>query len=167
MREITVGKNDANQRLDKFLSKLMPKLAKNMLYKSLRKNCVRLNGKHIKDGAFMLSEGDRLSLYFADEYFQKPSYSSDFMKISPNLDIVYEDENILLVNAQRFLDLIDDAPVQFFIIQQHHVRSVFVLSYHIPSDFSIPGRKISPVQFSEIVFTFLYNRANIQKKEEF
>ena len=101
MREFFVGKNDANQRLDKFLTKLMPKLPKNMLYKGLRKNCVRLNGKHIKDGAFMLSEGDRLSLYFADEYFQKPSYSSDFMKISPNLDIVYEDENILLVNKPQ------------------------------------------------------------------
>ncbi len=101
MREITVGRNDANQRLDKFLTKLMPKLPKSMLYKSLRKNCVRLNGKHIKDGAFMLSRGDRLSLYFADEFFEKPSYSTDFMRITPKLDIVYEDENILLVNKPQ------------------------------------------------------------------
>ena len=101
MREIFVGKNDANQRLDKFLTKLMPKLPKNMLYKSLRKKCVRLNGKHIKDGAFMLSEGDKLSLYFADEFFEKPSYSADFMKISPSLDVLYEDENLLLVNKPQ------------------------------------------------------------------
>lgn len=101
MREITVGRNDANQRLDKFLTKLMPKLPKSMLYKSLRKNCVRLNGKHIKDGAFMLSQRDRLSLYFADEFFEKPSYSTDFMRITPKLDIVYEDENILLVNKPQ------------------------------------------------------------------
>ena len=101
MREIFVGKNDANQRLDKFLTKLMPKLPKNMLYKSLRKNCVKLNGKHVKDGAFMLSQGDKLALYFNDEFFEKPSYSDDFMKISPKLDIVYEDENLLLVNKPQ------------------------------------------------------------------
>ncbi len=101
MREFFLGKNDANQRLDKFLTKLMPKLPKNMLYKGLRKNCVRLNGKHIKDGAFMLSQGDRLALYFNDEFFEKPSYSDDFMKISPKLDIVYEDENLLLVNKPQ------------------------------------------------------------------
>lgn len=101
MREIFVGKNDANQRLNKFLTKLMPKLPKNMLYKSLRKNCVKVNGKHIKDGAFMLSSGDKLSLYFNDEFFEKPSYSTDFMKISPKLDILYEDENLLLVNKPQ------------------------------------------------------------------
>lgn len=101
MREIIVGKNDKDQRLDKFLTKLMPKLPKNMLYKSLRKNCVRLNGKHIKDGAFILSLGDKLSLYFSDEFFEKPSYSDDFMKISPKLDIVYEDKNLLLVNKPQ------------------------------------------------------------------
>ena len=101
MREIIAGKNDANRRLDKFLTKLMPKLPKGMLYKGLRKNCVRINGKHIKDGAFMLTEGDKLSLYFSDGFFEKPSYASDFIKISEAPDIVYEDLNILLINKPQ------------------------------------------------------------------
>lgn len=101
MREFTVNGNDANQRLDKFLMKLMPSVSKNMLYKSLRKNCVRLNGKHIKDGAVKLSCGDILSLYFDDAFFEKPKYSADFIDIAPNLNIVYEDENILLVNKPQ------------------------------------------------------------------
>lgn len=101
VKEFTVNKNDAEKRLDKFLTKLMPAIHKNMLYKSLRKNCVKVNGKHIKDGAFKLSEGDILSLYFDDVFFEKPSYSADFMKISPSLNIVYEDENILLVNKAQ------------------------------------------------------------------
>ena len=70
MQKIIAGKNDAGQRLDKFLAKLMPKLPKNMLYKGIRKNCVKVNGKHIKDGAFKLTEGDVLSLYFNDEFFK-------------------------------------------------------------------------------------------------
>ena len=101
MRRVTVGKNDAGQRLDKFLVKLMPTISKSMLYKSFRKDCVKLRGKHIKDFAYKLSEGDVLELYFNDEFFEKPSYFADFMKITPKLDIVYEDENILLVNKPQ------------------------------------------------------------------
>ena len=101
MQIVTVGKNDAGQRLDKFLEKLMPTLPKSMLYKGIRKNCVKLGTKHIKDGAYKIGEGDILYLYFGDEFFEKPAYFSDFMKISPKLDIIYEDENILLVNKPQ------------------------------------------------------------------
>jgi 23S rRNA pseudouridine955/2504/2580 synthase len=101
MQKINAGKNDAGQRLDKFLAKLMPKLPKSMLYKGIRKNCVKVNGKHIKDGAYKISDGDTVYLYFSDEFFEKPSYLSDFMNISPSLDIVYEDENLLIVNKPQ------------------------------------------------------------------
>ena len=101
MQEFTVNKNDEKQRLDKFLLKLMPAISPNALYKSLRKNCVKINGKHIKDGAFRLSEGDILSLYFDDSLFEKPSYAADFMKIAPRLNIIYEDENLLIINKPQ------------------------------------------------------------------
>ena len=71
MREIIVGKNDKNQRLDKFLTKLCPAMPEAMLYKSLRKECVRVNGKHIKDGAFMLSEGDALKLFLKESFLYR------------------------------------------------------------------------------------------------
>lgn len=98
MKEIVVNRNDAGQRLDKFLTKLMPNLPQNMLYKGLRKDCVKVNGKHIKDGAFKINEGDILKLYFKDEFFEAPNPDTAFMQINPRLDIVYEDENIILVN---------------------------------------------------------------------
>lgn len=100
MREIIVGKNDKNQRLDKFLTKLCPAMPEAMLYKSLRKECVRVNGKHIKDGAFMLSEGDKLKLFLKDEFFEKTVSDDIFYTLTPNIDIVYEDENIMLVNKK-------------------------------------------------------------------
>ena len=62
MREITINQNDAGQRLDKFLTKYLVNMPQSMLYKSLRKNCVRVNGKHIKDGKYMLQNGDVLKL---------------------------------------------------------------------------------------------------------
>jgi len=108
MRQITVNSNDKNQRLDKFLTKLMPALPQSMLYKGLRKNCVKIDGKHIKDGAYILKEGELLSLYFKDEFFITPAFSNDFMKITPKLNILYEDENILLIDKPQGICVHED-----------------------------------------------------------
>lgn len=97
MREITINANDAHQRLDKFLTKYMPDLPQSMLYKGLRKNCVRVNGKHVKQGDYILNEGDILSLYFKDEFFKQPT---KFIPIKSDLKIVYEDENLLLIDKE-------------------------------------------------------------------
>lgn len=100
MKEITINKNDAGQRLDKFLTKLLPSMPQSMLYKSLRKKCVRLNGKHVTDGAKKLNSGDVLALYLKDEFFEKPSEETAFLHITPNINILYEDENIMLVDKK-------------------------------------------------------------------
>ena len=94
MREFIINRNDGGQRLDKFIMKLMPDIPKSMLYKSLRKNCVRVNGKHVKDGAFILSDGDNVALYMKDEFYK----NEGFKYIKPDLDIVYEDNNIMVIN---------------------------------------------------------------------
>lgn len=99
LREVTVSKNDSGQRLDKFLTKFMPNLPPSMMYKGLRKNCVKINGKHVKDGAVKLSCGDTLSLYFKDEFFEKNADKS-FMNIIPDINIIYEDENIILTDKR-------------------------------------------------------------------
>ncbi len=100
MKEIIINKNDANQRIDKFITKFMPFLPQGMLYKGFRKNCIKVNGRHIKDASYKLCEGDLLSLYFKDEFFEKPEYDEAFYKINPKIDIIYEDENILLADKK-------------------------------------------------------------------
>ncbi|MBO5060135.1 MAG: RluA family pseudouridine synthase [Clostridia bacterium] len=109
MKEITVNKNDAGLRLDKLLTKLCPNLPTAMLYKSLRKNCVRVNGKHVKDGSFKVKNGDILTLYLKDEFLDSPNPDTAFMKIEPQLDIVYEDENIILVDKKQGMCVHADA----------------------------------------------------------
>ncbi|MBQ3427857.1 MAG: RluA family pseudouridine synthase [Clostridia bacterium] len=95
MREFLINENDSGQRLDRFITKLMPRLPKSMLYKGLRKNCVKLNGRHVKDGAVFLNEGDTLALYFKDEFFEP---ERGFVYVEPRLDIVFEDSNIIIIN---------------------------------------------------------------------
>lgn len=95
MREFIISENDCGQRIDRFILKLMPKLPSSMMYKGFRKKCVRLNGRHIKDGSVFVNEGDELKLYFSDDFFEP---EKEFVYVKPELDIVYEDENILVVN---------------------------------------------------------------------
>jgi len=101
LKEIIINKNDSGQRIDKLITKLFPQLPQSMLYKSLRKDCVKVNNKHVKDGAFRVSEGDVLKLYIKDEFLEIPDPDTAFMKIEPRLSIVYEDDNILLCDKKQ------------------------------------------------------------------
>lgn len=101
MRQITVNTNDAGQRIDKFLVKFLPSMPQSLIYKSLRKKRVKINGKraHERD---ILNAGDILELYINDEFFDAPSPEEAFTKIkNPSVRIVYEDENILLVDKPQ------------------------------------------------------------------
>lgn len=97
MKIVTVKKNDAGQRIDRFMSKLFTAMPQSLIYKSLRKNCVKINGKHVKEG-YKVAEGDEIYFYIKDEFFEQNTPEYAFLSVTPHLDIVYEDENILLLN---------------------------------------------------------------------
>ncbi len=97
MQEITIGKNEAGQRLDKFLAKYMNLAPKSFFYKMMRKKNITLNGKKC-EGAEKLSEGDVVKLFLADETIEKFSQVHIRKTQAVNLDILYEDEDILLIN---------------------------------------------------------------------
>ena len=99
MKTIVIQANDANQRVDKFLTKSFPNLPQSMLYKSIRKKDIKCNGKRCEIST-RLQEGDVLTLYLKDEFFQKEPKEHDFLKAPKKLSIVYEDENILLVDKK-------------------------------------------------------------------
>ena len=96
MRELTVGKNDAGQRLDKFMQKTFRTMPRSMLYKYLRLKCVRVNGVHPKPET-VLHEGDTLAFYISDEYFGVKA-EVDYASVTPDFKLVYEDENILIAD---------------------------------------------------------------------
>ncbi len=100
MKEFTVGKNDAGQRLDRWLGKTLPLLPAPLAQKYIRLKRVKLNGKGAKRDT-RLEPGDVLQLYINDEFFDAPAPENAFLSIfQPQLDIVYEDEHILLVNKR-------------------------------------------------------------------
>lgn len=96
MKKIIVEKNDENQRADRFLNKLLPNANKNFIMKMIRKKNIINNGKKL-DPSDILRLGDEISIFFSDETFEKFSHKKNSYA-HVNLDIVYEDENILIVD---------------------------------------------------------------------
>lgn len=100
MKELTVRRNDAGQRLDRFVGKAVPLLPETLLQKYIRIKRIKLNGKGAKRDT-RLSEGDVLSLYINDEFFEKPREENAYLKVGkPRINIVYEDENIILADKK-------------------------------------------------------------------
>lgn len=100
MKEFTIGPNDAGQRLDRFLAKAVPLLPASLAQKYIRLKRIKCNGKRI-DRDTRLNAGDVLQMYINDEFFDKPREDNAYLTVaSPKLNIVYEDENILLVDKR-------------------------------------------------------------------
>ena len=100
MKELEIKANDAGQRLDRFVGKAVPLLPESLLQKYIRLKRIKLNGKGAKRDA-RLALGDRVQCYINDEFFEKPREENSWLKVgTPRLTIVYEDENILLLDKK-------------------------------------------------------------------
>ena len=102
MKQFTVTANDSNQRLDKFITKVAPRVPTSLMYKAIRTKDIKVNSKRAEIST-RLQEGDLVTVYLKDEFFisNKPKY--DFLNASDKLEIVYEDKNIILANKNQGL----------------------------------------------------------------
>lgn len=106
MYQFEITGNEAGQRLDKYLHKLLPKAPSSFFYKMLRKKNIVLNGKKA-EGKEKLCSGDRVALFLAEETFQ--GFSEEQKKQSAQyreyrmayerltgIEIIYENPHMLL-----------------------------------------------------------------------
>ncbi len=106
MRELTIQKNDAGQRLDKFLTKSLS-LPMSFLYKSIRTKKIKVNRKRAEPNT-VLAVGDTVQCFIAEEFFTGKQTEKTLGDIKVNLSIVYEDDNILLVNKPQGVSVHED-----------------------------------------------------------
>lgn len=98
MREFHIGKNDENQRLDRFLGKAIPLLPASLAQKYIRLKRIKVNGARAQRDQKLVA-GDILQCYINDEFFESPSEENVYLTITtPRLKIIYEDENIMLLD---------------------------------------------------------------------
>ena len=89
MKEFSINKNDAGQRMDKFLTKAVPALPKNLMYKYIRLKRIKLNGKRCEIST-KLREGDSVQLYINDEFFpEKRDEAHRFLNSPKDIEIAF------------------------------------------------------------------------------
>ncbi|MBQ2676171.1 MAG: RluA family pseudouridine synthase [Clostridia bacterium] len=102
MKSFTINKNDSGQRLDKFITKAAPLLPQSLLYKYIRLKRIKVNNKRAEIST-RLNVGDVVDMYINDEFFEPKEKTYEFTFASKKLNIVYEDENILLIDKPEGL----------------------------------------------------------------
>jgi len=124
LRELRIEKNESQQRLDRFLKKYLADATQGFIYKMIRKKNIKVNDERAKPD-MMLEEGDLVQLYLAEETIEKFKGERQHKRSRIDLDIVYEDENIVLMNkpvglishgtGEEFQDNVVDALVGYLI----------------------------------------------------
>ncbi len=102
MKEFTITKNDAGLRLDKFITKVCPTLPSSLMFKKIRTKDIKINGKR-GEISTRLKEGDVVTAFLKEEFFAEVKPKFSFLSAPSNINIVYEDENILLVDKMQGL----------------------------------------------------------------
>lgn len=97
MREIIINSNEAGQRIDKFLGKYLSEASMSFIFKMLRKKNITLNGKKAT-GKEKINKGDSVKLFLAEDTIEKFSGKTKITLTDKKLNIIYEDDNILLIN---------------------------------------------------------------------
>ena len=116
MKELKISANDSNQRFDKFLKRVLPNASTSFIYKMLRKKNITLNDKKA-DGSEKLNIGDNIKIWFSDETFAKMAGVDDrdelyysIKEVNHNISIVYEDDDIIIINKPAGIKSQKDTP---------------------------------------------------------
>ncbi len=99
MKQFVINSNDCDQRVDKFILKTCKSLPKSMMYKFIRTKNIKVNGKRC-DISQRLQVGDVVSMYINDDFFSitDTKKNIDLKNVKSDISIVFEDENILIVD---------------------------------------------------------------------
>jgi 23S rRNA pseudouridine955/2504/2580 synthase len=102
MKELIITPNEAEQRIDRFLKKFIPKASKGFIYKMIRKKRIKINGVRVSPD-YILQIDDTIQLYLSEDTIEGFRDIKQIISFEQLMDIVYEDDNILLVNKPKGL----------------------------------------------------------------
>lgn len=99
MRKLIVNEKYNKKKLNNFILDSFPNLNKNTLFKALRKKDIRVNGKRVSED-ILINTGDEITIFIIDDFL--------FGTSNIQIDVVYEDENIIVFNKPENLSVTDD-----------------------------------------------------------
>lgn len=108
MKKILIKENDANQRIDKYLKKLLVRAPSSFIYKMLRKKDIKVNGKKVSENYF-LKTNDVVEMFLYEDKFLELTKPREIYELEITFDVLYEDKNILIVNKPAGLLVHEDS----------------------------------------------------------
>ena len=108
MKKIKITENDANQRIDKYLKKLLVNAPNNFIYKMFRKKDIKVNGKKV-DEKYILVNGDEVEMFLYDDKFQEFTEVKSIYQVTKTFSVLYEDKHLLVVYKPAGLLVHEDA----------------------------------------------------------
>lgn len=108
MKKLVIRKNDANQRIDKYLKKLLCQAPSNFIYKMIRNKDVKINGKKVNE-RYILQENDILEMFLYEDKFQEFTQEKDIFSLKREFKVLYEDHHVLIVDKPAGLLVHGDA----------------------------------------------------------
>ena len=129
----TISSIEAHQRVDKYLRKYLSQAPLSFIYKLFRKKDVKINGHWVKEN-YVLKEGEELVVYVTDEQLKEFNQPRKVEKVSLNHPIVYEDENILIVNKPRGLLVHGDSDEQRLTLANEVLNYLYFKGEYDPNE---------------------------------
>lgn len=133
MLQKTISSLEAHQRVDKYLRKYLSQAPLSFIYKLFRKKDVKINGHWVKE-SYILSEGEELTVYVTDDQLKEFNQPKKVEKVSLNHPIVYEDENILIINKPRGLLVHGDKDEQRLTLANEVLNYFYYKGEYDPSE---------------------------------
>ncbi|MFR6295581.1 MAG: S4 domain-containing protein, partial [Thomasclavelia ramosa] len=96
MKKLKITENDANQRIDKYLKKLLVNAPNNFIYKMFRKKDIKVNGKKV-DEKYILSLDDEVEMFLYDDKFKEFTETKSIYEVNKTFCVLYEDKHVLIV----------------------------------------------------------------------
>lgn len=140
MKKLIVNEKYDGKKLNKFLQDSIPNLTTNLLYKTLRKKDIKINGKRVNDNV-LVHLNDEVLVYIAD----------DLLENNLNLDIFFEDENILIINK----------PVNIEVTGDNSLTSAVHVKYHDSSFKPMPCHRLDRNTTGLVLFAKTESALNI------
>jgi 23S rRNA pseudouridine955/2504/2580 synthase len=104
VKEFVVDSRNSGKKVFKFIQDAIPGLGNTEIFKLIRKEIIKINGKK-EDSGYVLKEGDRIKVFMKDEHFDGKGKRSDdkFRSVRSSIDVVFEDRDVLVVNKEAGL----------------------------------------------------------------
>lgn len=96
MKKIQITENDSNQRIDKYIKKLLVNAPTNFIYKMFRKKDIKVNGKKVNE-KYILKNNDVVEMFLYEDKFKEFTATKDIYNVKKTFKVLYEDNHVLIV----------------------------------------------------------------------